>query len=258
MRSNGEDGDVLDIETVRPALVTLTRDVRDMQNELLEGLASRRALLEWLQRATVRTLGTLDDDFYRKFGVALRSERSVLLGAVLAEKERRIDLDEDVARELRERLLARRLDPAFRNAFRHLRKDAGEYIDEAGPGDAHDPQTQVHIAMRPSLTEIDEYQGEALDRLLDGLTDGSDVLDWGKVLTLATHGEVEGDLVERCYLESSTRRVLTSPEPVDRKARELLAATHILPAFNAGVRDLCGKSGETAEAETTAPEAEFA
>lgn len=260
MRSRGDVEDVLDIETVRPALVTLTRDVRSMQSELLAGLDSRRALLEWLQRLTVRTLGCLGDDFYRRFGRSFRSSETegVLLAAVLSEEARSRALDEDVAKELRERLLAKRLDPAFRTAFRHLRKDAGEYIDEAGEGDAHDPKRQTHVAMRPSLTEIDTYQAEALDRLLDGLDGGSDVLDWSTVLVLATHGEVEGEFLQRCYLESSTRGVLTSIDEVDRGARELFAATHILPRFNAGVRDLAGRAGETAEAEVDEPEVEFA
>jgi hypothetical protein len=257
--SRHDVADITEIETVRPALVTLTRDVRRMQADLLAGFDNRRAVLSWCQRLTVRTLGTLGDDFYRELSRQFRgSEEGVLLAAFLTPAARTRDLDEDVARELRERLLARRLDPAFRTAFRHLRKDAGEYIDEAGDGDAHDPTRQQHLAMRPSLTEIDEYQADALDRLLDGLADTSEILDWSKVLVLATHGEVERDFLARCYLEGSTQALLTGTDPVDRRGRELFAAYHLLPRFNAGVRDLAGRAGETADAETQTSEVEFA
>lgn len=259
MTGRAEVEDITEIETVRPALVTLTRDVREMQADLLAGFQSRRAVLEWCQRLTVRTLGTLGDDFYRDLSRQFRgSDEGVLLAALLTGQARTRDLDADVAHELRERLLARRLDPAFRTAFRHLRKDAGEYIDEAGEGDAHDPTRQNHLAMRPSLTEIDEYQADALDRLLDGLADASGILDWSKVLVLATHGEVERDFLARCYLEGSTQQLLTGTGPVDQRGRELFAAYHLLPRFNAGVRDLAGRSGELADAEQTTMEAKFA
>jgi hypothetical protein len=251
--------DVTDIETVRPALVTLTRDIREMQDELLVGFDDRRALLEWCQRLTVRTLGTLGDDFYRRLSRQFRGERQgVLLAALLTPAARTRDLDEDVARELRERLLARRIDPAFRTAFRYLRKDAGEYIDEAGEGDVHDPTRQQHLAMRPSLTEIDEYQADALGRVLDGLADTSAILDWSKVLVLATHGEVDRDFLARCYLEGSTRKLLCNTHPIASRPRQLFAAYYLLPQFNAGVRDLAGRSGEAPDAETETSEVEFA
>lgn len=262
MPSRPADGaDIFDVETVRPALVTLTRDIREMQAALLDGFDSRRALLAWCQQLTVRTLGVLEDDVYTRLGRQFRGDdahEGVLLAALLTPTARTRDLEEDVARELRERWLARRIDPAFRVAFRHLRKDASEYIDAAGDGDAHDPTRQQHLAMRPSLTELDEYQSEALTRVLDGLADGAAILDWSKVLVLATHGETESAFLGRCYLEGSTRRMLTDTGPVARRARELFAAFHLLPRFNAGVRDLAGRSGELADAETERSEVEYA
>jgi len=262
MSSRADDvAEIFNTETVRPALVTLTRDVREMQSDLLAGFDSRAEVLEWGQMLTVRTLGTLGDEFYRRLGRQFRGDEQtegVLLAALLTPAARTRDLGEDTARELRERLLAGRIDPAFRTAFKHLRKDAGEYIDAAGEGDAHDPTRQQHLAMRPSLTEIDDYQADALDRALAGLEDGSDILDWSKVLVLATHGEIEDDFLARCYLERSTRSTLTAEGAIGERARQLFAAFHLLPLFNAGVRDLAGRSGEVADAETERSEVEFA
>jgi hypothetical protein len=66
-------------------------------------------------------------------------------------------------------------------------------------------------------------------------------------VTLATHGEIDETFIARCVREPSTRTVLL--EDSAREARELFAAHYLLPMFNAGVRDLAGRSGEAPKAE---------
>lgn len=250
----------------RPALSVLTADVRELQTDLLTGLDSRRALLMWLQQATVRCLGELPPWMLRQFSRQFRPRQdgsdSLLLAALLADDVRAGPPDEATARDTRERFLARLIDPAFRQAFRTLRNDATEYATEADELDAHNPDAQRFPSMRPALAELEEHQQATLERLLapTGLDDGADVLDWSKLLVLATHGEVEPEagLAARVYEERSTRRLLTDPSPAGQRGRELFAARHLLPRFAAGVRDLSGRAGELPDAERETSEVEFA
>jgi hypothetical protein len=247
-------------KTYRPALVSLALDVREMERDLLEGFASRREVLEWTQRLTIRTLGELDTSVYRDLARQFRKgehrQQGTLLSALLVGGARRRDLDDDVAEELRERLLVSVIAPAFHRAFHRLRKDATEYIEKAEEA-AHDPTKQQYVAMRPALDELETWQQRALSDLLDGLDGTEELIEWAESLELATHGEVDERLVERCYQEQSTRALLLGEQGTD-SARELFAAYHLLPRFNAGVRDLSGKAGELPDAEREETEIQYA
>lgn len=250
------------IETYRPSLRKLTIDIRSMREEVEAGFPSRSDVLKWEQRLTVRTLGEIPMQFYeglaRQFRIDRQPERDgrrrqgALLAALLTESARRRELNEETARELRERLVATYLTPAFHRAFRQLRKSAGEYIEKSDSA-GHDPSSQSFIAMRPSLDEIDADQNRALTAVLDGLGDRSEILSWLEDVELATHGESDPGFGERCYKEPSTAQLLTSGED-KRAARELFAGFHLLPAFNRGVRDLVGRTGELPEVEHTTAE----
>lgn len=234
--------------TYRPALVTLTEGVRDLSMELQSGLEDEDRVLTWLQEVTIRTLGQMDTIVYEDVTRQFRGPQGVLLGALLTPKNRRgamTGLDEDVARDVRERFLAHHVHPAHRNAFRELRTDAGEYVDDAGDGDAHEPTRQVSIAMRPELNELEEWQQRALSSLLGGFGSRSAVLDWGHDVLLATHGELDEDWVTRIYRERSTIEVLCGDSAEDERARRLFAATYLLPAFRSGVRVLSNRAKES-------------
>jgi hypothetical protein len=247
-------GELLETETVRPSLVSLAIEIRELETELLDGLASRRAVIEWCQRVIVRTLGSVDDRIFR--GVARQfadpfDGEGALLAAMLAPEARSRPIDEPTARELRERFLATYVGPAFRAAFVDLRKGAGEYLEPAEEGDAHRPDGQRWIAMRPSLSELDRYQRETLQRCLDGLEDTGEIFEWSTAVTLATHGEASDGFLERCYIEDGTRELLLGDDSASASAREHFAAFHLLPRFNAGARDLAGRSGELPDRERT-------
>lgn len=238
-------------EFVRPSLVRLKLDLEQLETELYDGFRRRRDVLEWMQRLCVRTLGRTRQEFIESLGRQFRGRfedrrERVLLSAILVPAARDRDLDAETVDELRERLAATVIAPAYHRALRHLRKDAGEYIDSAEESSAsgHDPQIQRFIAMRPAVDELDENQASVLENVLDGFDEPRDILEWGRDLELATHGEVSEDLVRRCHLEQSTRRMLLSDARADERARELFAATYVVPAFNRGVRDLVGRAGE--------------
>lgn len=238
-------------EFVRPSLVRLKLDLEQLEAELYDGFRRRRDVLEWMQRLCVRTLGRTRQEFIEGLGRQFRGRfddrrERVLLSAMLVPAARDRDLDAEVVDELRERLAATVIAPAYHRALRHLRKDAGEYIDSAEEANTsgHDPQVQRFIAMRPAVDELDDNQSAVLEDVLDGFDQPRDILEWGRDLELATHGEVSEDLVRRCYIEQSTRRMLLSRARADQRARELFAATYVVPAFNRGVRDLVGRAGE--------------
>ncbi|ELZ23489.1 hypothetical protein C475_14488 [Halosimplex carlsbadense 2-9-1] len=245
----------------RPALVTLSEDVRERVDELLDGLDSEGRALEWLQEVTIRTLGTIDQRVYRDFARQFRGQQGVLLAAMLepsARRGRMRALDDEVAERTRENLVAHYVTPAHRKAFRRLRRDATDYADAAGDGDAHNPKRQRFVAMRPELSELEQWQERALDSLLEGFEDRAELLDWGHDLLLATHGELDEEWVTRVYDEESTASVMTGETPEDKRARRLFAAHHLLPYYRAGVRVLSGRASEVADEGTQRTEAKFA
>jgi hypothetical protein len=244
------DGDLAE-GSYRPALVKLVEDVRDSERQLLSGFSSRRAILLWTQELAVRTLGEMPQDWFyqiaRQFrGVPASAHERTLVSALLRPQYRTRDLAEAQAREFRRQLSARTIRPAAHRAFRELRADAGEYVDD-GSEDQHAPGKQQYVAMRPAIHELHENQQRTLKRALDGFEDRESILGWGHDLELATHGEIDETFVTRCYGERSTRRLLTSDDSGDRRGRELFAAHYLIPVFNRGVRDLAGRAKEQAD-----------
>jgi hypothetical protein len=247
----------------RPALPKLIDDVDELRNELLEGFATRADILRWCQRLSVRTLGELPDRWYREIGDQLRGlpddERErTLISALLSDEYRRREIAATDARELRERMYVLTIRPAFHRAYRQLRADAGEYLDDDATESKHTAGRQRWIAMRPALDELEAYQQDALDELIGsrrnlsdpgGFDSKSGTVPWGDKLEQATNGELAGEFVARCYRETSTVDVLTGDDTASRRARELFWAVHIAPVCNRGVRDLAGRTSEQPDAE---------
>ena len=248
-------------EPYRPALVTLSKDIRERVDELRGGLESEGRVLEWLQEVTIRTLGEIDTTVYADMARQFRGSQGMLLAALVepsARRGRMRGLGDETAERLRERLVAHYVAPAHRDAFRELRSDATEYADAGGDGDAHDPKRQRFIAMRPALSELETWQQRALSTLLDGFDERGEILDWGQDVLLATHGELGDEWATRVYDEEPTVSVLLGDSAEDERARRLFAAHHLLPQFRAGVRVLSGRAGEVADEGTERTEAKFA
>lgn len=261
MASEPHDDPVDTPRPFRPALVTLTDGLRDHVRELEDGFDDPDRVVTWVQEVTVRTLGNLDDVVYTDLARQFRGNQGVLLATLLVPSQRAPefrDLEHDLVDRQREKFVAEMLMPAYQQAFRELRTDVTEYVDEADEGDAHDPSSQSYIAMRPALNELEGWQQRALTRLLDGFDERGDILDWGHDVTLATHGELEREWVTRAYRERSTADVLTGDDSAAASARRLFAMHHLLPRFRDGVRVLVGRAGESASAETETTEVEFA
>lgn len=239
-------------EPYRPALAALNREQREALEEFKHaGVETREALLEWLLRLQYRTLGRLPDFWYYRVAT-----RPGALAVMLTGEERgsygerettNVTLEE--ATMYRRRLVARYLRPACRDAFRELRTNATEYLDDRRP----DPERMAALAMRSALEESFELQEDALESLLEGFADRDGLEEWLHELDRATFGEikaVEPDLDYQILDNRTARRIMLRDEERYTIARERLAARYLLPATNVSVRTLAERAGESDATET--------
>lgn len=237
----------------RPALAKLADDQHDVLLEFLEGFRDRRHLLEWSQRCIVATLGEVEESW----PTDLAMNRSDLSVVITSEKRHTwVDdgeaADKSAAKAYRRALAAEDLIPAFRSAYRKMRWNAVEYVNDEDDSLQPDPSIQRHPAMRPALSEMAERQEWALKRLLDGLDDHDQLMSWVLRAVEASHGELEGELATDLYTETHTRRMLVVDGDDHRHGpffRESFGATTLLPAFVRAARKLSEKSGELVEQE---------
>lgn len=247
-------------ESHRPALEKLVADLKALERDLLSGFGDRREVLVWLQKLSVRTLGQIPDDWFVRVSEAFvggeGDEERMLLSLLLADGARVRRLDDEKVRAARSRVSSMTVRPSLHRAVRQLRSDAGEYVDdERGSSSKHDPNRQRYIAMRPALNELEGRQRGVLLRLLDGFDAEQEIVEWTGDVEVATHGEIDAEWTTRVVKEQSTRRLFLSDRAVDERGRETVAAHFLLPAFNAGARDLYGRSIETPDAERESKEA---
>lgn len=238
----------------RPALAKLADDQHSVLLEFLDGFDDRRELLEWGQRAIVATLGELEEEWVTDLATN-RSDLSV----VITSSRRQLWVDEDreppssqAASTYRRALAAEDLVPAFRSAYRKMRWNAVEYVNDEDDELQPDPSIQKHPAMRPALSEMSQRQEWALARALDGFSDQDQLMSWVLRAVEASHGELEGDLASDLYAETHTRRMLVVDGDDHARGpffRETFAAVTLLPAFTRAARKLSEKAGELVEQE---------
>lgn len=267
---HSDDEDPEGFGTYRPALRRLTLDADDLVHGseavpgLRGGFGSRSELLQWEQRLAVRTLGEVPQFVYQGIASQLASPNERPLVEAL------LDSESARAEEHRLRMRRRVVIPAFDRAFRRLRIDATEYLDEtdASTGErttsksqdkaTRNPEKQSNIAMRPSLEELDTAQQFVLDQLLpDGLDSRDDILEWGNIVVNACHGEAIslgddhlsiGAFIDRHHARDPWAELLT--EPRLRRPRGAWAARFLIPTFNAAVREILPTSGELPDGTT--------
>lgn len=251
-----DDGSEMDpIDSFRPALMKLDKEVRAVESDLLGGFHNRSEIVEWTQELCINTLGMVQDEWFARLAKQFRrayddARERPLIACLLTHDRRAREIPDGQADEIRRQIIARTIRPAKRRAFRQLRADAGEYIAEDS-GAEHDAAKQRFIAMRPAVDELHERQQSVLRRLLapNGFDGREGLLAWTRDLDLATHGEIPVEFATRCYQERSTRKTLTTPGENYDRAREFFAAAYLIPAFNRGVADLGGRAKENPDAE---------
>ncbi|WP_181693288.1 hypothetical protein [Natronomonas sp. LN261] len=243
---------------VRPALEVLQLDQRELIDvsdprleerptpewDLRRGVPHRRALIEWYQRATVRTLGRFADSVPPES--LLRDD--VFVASLTGASEH--------AKQYRGRLEDDKLIPATTAAYDELRGGAGEYIEvfeddsDFSPMD-FDPERQANVAMRPGFSYIDRIQQSALSALWGGFEDRDALRDWLHDLSRATNGQHESELSKRVMGDANAVACLTNrvSDEHGRGFRERFAIKKLLPSFAAAVESM--ETGELAKRRKT-------
>lgn len=213
----------------KPALQALEYNQQEVLEELLEGFSTRRDVIEWYQRAGVRTFGYLSNEWEPSQLVQdLEMVRSMLSDRVHDRAQRRRYAQAVVL-------------PACNRAYRDLRDRSGEYVeDDDQDAKDLDPREQKWLAMRPAHSELDKRQQRALEDLWGGFADLDAVLKWLLDLNQPTHGEIDRELARELLSDDHLAEMLVTDEQSESVAgvRNRFAITVLLPAFVAGARDL--------------------
>jgi hypothetical protein len=248
-------------QPVRPALETLQLDQRALVDatdsrledrptpswDLRQGFPDRRAVVEWYQRATIRTLGHFADAVPPTKLVSDRPLVDALIG----------DDADDHAHKRRRQLEEQKLLPACRDAYDDLRGAAGEYIEVLEDNSERDPldfqpEKQANLAMRPAFSHLDHLQHATLTALWGGFETSDRIRDWMHSLNRAANGQAPADLPKRTMTDRQIRACLLD-EPDDathaRRVRERYAIVLLLPAFVDAVDSM--ETGELAKRRRT-------
>jgi hypothetical protein len=240
-RETDDDGP---IET-RPALSQLHESQLDALREFRDsGVGSRRELIKWLNRLQFRTLGEIPHEWFFRvvtdpvaLSIMIPSQDWTRAGAEITETE---------GRAVRRRLVSRFLRPACRDAFRQLRPDATEWIEE-DDGPIPDAETIDVLALRPALDSHLERQESVISEWISGMDSTDECEAWLHRLDRATWGEIKrvdagfdhtiltGPSAPELWLDDSREWIET---------RERIVGRFLLPATNAAVRQLVSRSKE--------------
>jgi len=248
------DRNLDDVDDTRPALSALVNYQREMLNEWLTGFDSREALIEWSQDCCIATLGELPDEWYETmlFHEAIlalmlegpAAQRWAPASAGLPSQEQstiyRIKDGGNIV-------------DACNRAMEKMRYSANEYVGEdVDSGDVPDAGEQEHVAMRPALSELDERQEATLEKLLDGFKNDREILHWALVASQSTFAEFDGEFASKLENEQHALDLLVGrgDPAVSAEFREDVAATHLIPSFNAAARRVIDGANEADSTDT--------
>lgn len=260
----GDDAEGIVDRRIKPSLLTLLTDqaalldpdaiARPDEHALREGFPDRRGVIMWYQRAVVRTVGHIADDWEP---IDCLSD-ATLLSALCYDPQ--IDMEimpPGDAKKYRAVLEAEMVQPACNRAYRDLRDVASDYIADKNEGEGASPTRdltptgQRNVAMRPGFQTMDEQQRQALDALWGGFEDVNELLDWLHGLNSPTNGEIAPDIAQATISDDTALRYLIDESDAEeaRIYREAFATMEILPAFVAGIRSM--DTGELAATESS-------
>lgn len=234
------------MNSTRPSLEKLTIDAGTTREELYNGFENRREIVLWLQKVCITTLGEVRYRFLYKMAKYMRSKPdsadNAVIEKLLVPEERTREFDDYTVQRFKSRLAVEYLEPAKHRALIKLRKDAGQYFSDEDTD--HDVEMLRYIAMRPLIDQVHNRQRKVLNDCLDGLDDRAAIMKWADDLDMATNAEIPVPFLVACHEQPSAVWVLTSESTAAARSREVFAAWHLLPYFNAGIRDLAGVAHE--------------
>lgn len=238
-----------------PALGQLEEEFNDHMRVFRSGIETSEDLVYWFQKVSVLTLGHVDDDVLKALFVEGSSANAILLGHP-ATKPRRDprteDLEEEVDVVTRQKVESHTFTPAFRRAYRKLKSNANEYLDDDAPAASDDAPP----ALRPALQELSTRQREVLDEMFQdgGLRDYGELNEWTRDVVAATRAHIPDEYLRGLAMkqrEPNLQGALLHSGTFDSETRQnflqTFAATILLPLFNEAVRDLAQTAGEVAD-----------
>lgn len=248
---------------IKPALLALIADQAELVDadgddyDLRTGFPDRRSVIEWYQKASVRTLGHIADDWPP---IDCFAETETLLPALVRRRKWWIEpMDPGRAVTYRQFLEAVVVQPAFAEAYADLRSHAREYVEgdddyESGPSDSDlKPGSQRNVAMRPGFQVLDRQQQAALDDLWGGFESRNDLLDWVHGLSAPSAGKNDSGLAEQILADDTAmdNLVWERDTPGAKSWREWFAAAIVLPYFVKAVNTI--DTNELAESTSDTP-----
>lgn len=251
---DGYDEDLIGNRKVKPALLTLLVDQAELLDasktdnaiefDLRSGFPSRRYLIEWYQRASVRTLGKIEKHWPPSNCVG---DETLVAACLRSYPDGVQPMSDRKSRRYRAVLESAIVQPACNEAYRTLRQAAAEYVKspdkqeyEEVPESDLDPKKQKSVAMRPGYSDLDEQQQAALDDLWGGFESMDALLDWLHGLNAPSNGEIGESFAESVVVDDiALGHLLYKPGTSKaRTYREALAAARVLPAFVSGVTSM--------------------
>ncbi|MFC7096050.1 hypothetical protein [Halobaculum marinum] len=246
----------------RRALATISEGGVELIADAVTPFEDRRAVIEWMTRCTVHSLGELPETWFTasdssEVETAVLFDR-VMMSALLGRPWGDVGaVDDDWAREERLALVAKDVLPAMHAGVREIRWSATDYSAPASKMDP-DPLNQRHPAMRPGLTDLLERAEWLVEQLLDGFGSGAEYLSWASFATTATYGELDREVARGAYFETGIRSALIrNGGDGDRFTRENWAARYLLPAITRAAAQEASRGAEkdeAAEKDTSIPQ----
>lgn len=248
-----DDEGVVD-RRVGPSLLALLKDQAALidpekgdRNEpaLRGGFSDRREVIMWYQRAGVRTLGHIEDEWDPLDCVDDTTLLSALVQFSFGDITPMTPIEAEIYRDIVE---SEYVIPACNRAYRDLRNVASDYIQRPGNegGEMNradrnlDPSKQTHIAMRPGFQTVDRQQRLALEEFWGGFGDVAELEDWVLGLNSPTRGEIDETIAEETVSDDVAIGYLVH-DTESREARryqDFFVATVVLPAFVEAVRSM--------------------
>ena len=244
----GFDLDVPEFEENRPALQTLGGQQRALIAAALDGFSDRADVIRWARAVALHSLGEvrvewLQDRLFSRFDMA------VLCGPEWL-PDHADPLPERKRKAARRGLVAIAIHPAFIAAQTRMRRLSVSYRFEDVPA-RPSSDGQKHPAMRPLLSELNDRQTWAVDRLLGGFGDLDAFLRWSMEVVEASFAEADPALADRVLARHpEAGRYLTAPQE-DTAARVFRQniAVDLLGAFSAAASEAVSSAVEVSEQE---------
>lgn len=227
------------------------------------GFDSREDLVTWLHELIIRTAGEVPEFVVQGMATQMVSPRDrPIVKALLTDGA---DMSEQTSKHWRNRIVSKLVNPAYERAYRKLRNNATEYVDDDhdhGLGGEDPSPMDGTLLLRPSMRRLADRQRDVLEPVFGSFDSRDHIRSWARTLVDASYGEPiqlpDGgkmevtEFVERMERRDPWREMLIDPAGERKRVREAWAVRFLLPTFNVAARSEFGASAEVLQIEEQA------